>query len=67
MLKHFIKQGWKLNPNEKVVSAITKRIALCDGECPCDNYSEDKHCPCTDYREKDICHCGLYIKEDSTC
>ena len=25
MLKHFIKQGWKLNPNEKVVAAITKK------------------------------------------
>lgn len=32
-----------------------------NGECPCDNKSEDKHCPCSDYQQKDICHCGLYV------
>lgn len=61
-MEYFIKPGWCLNPNKKAVTAITKRIALCDGECPCDNNSEDKRCPCSDYREKNICHCGLYIK-----
>lgn len=66
-MDYFIKPGWQLNPNEKVVAAITKRIAICDGECPCDNHSEDNHCPCTDYKEKDICHCGLYIKKETVC
>lgn len=56
------KQGWVLNPNDKVVNAILKRVEMNDGECPCDNQAEDKHCPCSDYREKDLCHCGLYLK-----
>ena len=66
-MEYFVKEGWQLNPNENVVAAITKRIAICDGECPCDNHSEDKHCPCTDYRENDTCHCGLYIKKETVC
>ena len=56
------KQGWVLNPNDKVVNAILKRVEMNDGECPCDNQAEDKHCPCSDYREKNLCHCGLYLK-----
>lgn len=57
------KEGWKLNPNKKVVEAILKRCKANNGECPCHNDSVDKHCPCSDYREKDICHCTLYVKE----
>ena len=60
------KDGWILNPNEKVVTAITKRIGACDGECPCSNPGEtikDRLCPCKEYRENDTCHCQLYIKE----
>lgn len=65
-MEYFIKEGWKLNPNEKIVNAITKRIGICDGECPCHNPGktrEDRLCPCLEYREKDICHCNLYIRE----
>lgn len=61
----FRKEGWKLNDNDKVVNAIIKRIAMCDGECPCNNGGEtheDRCCPCKDYRENDVCHCGLYVK-----
>lgn len=63
-IKILRKEGWELNPNDKVVNSILRRIVKCDGECPCDNHSEDKHCPCSDYREKDKCHCGLYIKKE---
>ena len=66
-MKILIKKGWQLNPNEKVVNAITKRIKICNGECPCSNPGktvEDKICPCKEYRENDICHCQLYIKKD---
>lgn len=58
----YVKQGWVLNPNPKIVESIVKRINLNNGECPCHNESVDKHCPCTDYRENDNCHCGLYKK-----
>lgn len=58
------KEGWMLNPNDKVVNNILKRIEANNGLCICDNHSEDAHCPCTDYREKDNCHCHLYLKEN---
>lgn len=57
------KEGWDLNPNDKVVNAILKRCELNEGNCPCVNSSEDPKCPCSDYRINDECHCGLYIKK----
>lgn len=62
-MEYFIKEGFQLNPNEKVVQAITKRIAICEGNCPCHNTGYDTKCPCSDYREQDECHCKLYIKK----
>lgn len=63
-IKANIKEGWILNPNEKVVTAIMRGITRCEGECPCANDSEDKYCPCSNYRLKDYCCCKLYIKKD---
>lgn len=63
MIQIYRKEGWKLNPNDKVVNAILKRCEIAGGICPCINNSEDPHCPCTDYRINNVCHCGLYIKE----
>ena len=57
-----IKEGWQLNPNEKVVNAIIKGINRSEGECPCNNSSDDVRCPCSNYRLKDMCCCGLYVK-----
>ena len=57
------KEGWSLNPNDKVVNGILKMSEKNDGECPCHNNSEDKHCPCSDYRLNDCCHCNLYVKD----
>ena len=65
MVNIFVKDGWKLNPNEKVVAAILKRCEKNNGECPCHNNSEDKHCPCSDYRLHDECHCNLYLKDEN--
>jgi ferredoxin-thioredoxin reductase catalytic subunit len=67
-MRILVKKGWKLNPNEKVVKAIIKRINKCDGECPCDNPGEtleDRICPCKEYRENNICHCNLYVYENN--
>ena len=58
-----IREGWVLNPNEKIVNGIIKGINRCNGECPCVNESYDKHCPCSDYRENGECHCRLYLKK----
>lgn len=62
MIQILRKEGWVLNPNDKVVNSILRRCEANNGECPCHNTGEDKKCPCSDYREKDICHCGLYLK-----
>ena len=61
------KEGWKLNPNEKIVNAILKRLQKTEGECPCVNpgiTKEDRMCPCKEYRENDHCCCKLYIPSD---
>lgn len=58
------KEGWMLNPNEKIVKAIINGINRCDGECPCANDGEDSKCPCSNYRLKDYCCCKLYVKEN---
>ena len=58
-----LKNGWIINPNEKIVNGIIKGINRNNGECPCSNDSDDKHCPCSNYRLNDKCCCKLYIKE----
>ena len=63
MIKIYRKEGFDLNPNDKIGNAILKRVENNNGECPCHNNSIDKKCPCSDYRDNDICHCGLYIKK----
>lgn len=58
---------YKLNPNEKVVNAIKKRLEVTKGYCPCmtpedwEKHGEDALCPCKPMREKHECHCTLYI------
>lgn len=65
MIQILRKQGWVLNPNDKIVNGIMKRCEANDGECPCSNPGEtreDRLCPCKLYREEDKCCCGLYLK-----
>lgn len=60
------KEGWKLNPNDKVVNSILKRVEANNEECPCSNPGvthEDRCCPCKEYRENNVCHCTLYVRE----
>lgn len=55
-----------LNPNDKVVAAITKRLIITEGYCPCNQVGVDKEdtlCPCKKYKETDYCCCGLYVKK----
>ena len=56
----------KLNPNERIVNAINKRLGVCEGFCPCITDSIGKveyKCPCVKAKEEQGCCCGLYIKE----
>jgi ferredoxin-thioredoxin reductase catalytic subunit len=69
MIQILRKEGWILNPNDKIVNAVLKRCELNNGECACDNPGEtheDRLCPCKEYREKNICHCTLYVKKNDT-
>ena len=63
MISILRKEGWELNPNDKVVNAILKRCEDNNGHCPCNNNSTDTKCPCSNYRENDYCCCNLYIKK----
>ena len=63
MVEILRREGWVLNPNDRIVNSILKRVEQNNGECPCVNSSEDKHCPCSNYRLKDTCCCGLYMRE----
>ena len=63
MIQILRKNGFILNPNDKVVNALLKMIERNEGKCPClGNTSEDLHCPCSNYRLYDECTCGLYKK-----
>lgn len=64
MIEIYRKPGFILNPNDKIVSNILKRIEKNDGECPCNNPGktrEDRMCPCKHYREDNVCCCTLYV------
>ena len=63
-VKGNLREGWMLNPNEKIVNGIIKGINRCNGDCPCSNDSEENHCPCSNYRTKDKSCCKLYVKQD---
>ena len=63
-VKGNLREGWMLNPNEKIVNGIIKGINRCNGDCPCNNDSQEKHCLCSNYRTKDKCCCKLYVKQD---
>lgn len=64
----FKKEGWRLNPNEKVVNGIVRALEnRTDGHCPChnvDNGTDYDICPCRSFREHDHCCCTLYVREE---
>lgn len=54
-----------LNPNEKAVAAIRKRLEITGGYCPCiSEQNEDTICPCKKFREEQECCCTLYVEEE---
>lgn len=56
------KHNMQLNPNEKVVEAIRKRLVVTGGYCPCiTEQNEDTICPCKKMREEGKCCCTLYV------
>ena len=70
MIEIYRKEGWKLNPNDRVVNAILRRCEKCDGLCPCTHDSENyknkkKKRPCTENKIKNVCECGLYVLDEN--
>ena len=65
MVKIFRKEGWTLNPDDRVVNSILRMVENNDGRCPCHNTSAETECPCSNYRLHDLCECGLYVKINS--
>ena len=64
MLTILRKEGWKLNPSDKIVNSIFKILQKNGGICPCHHSDDgDLHCPCESYRLKD--NCKLYINENT--
>lgn len=63
-MEFYIKEGFILNPNEKVVNGILRGLERNNGECPCANTSKDKRCPCSNYKEHNHCCCKLYVKAE---
>ena len=64
-MEYFIKDGWQLNPNEKVVKSITKMLKRNNNICPCVHPQNDGdlHCPCDSYKLRDKCCLQLYINK----
>ncbi len=65
-MEYTLFEDTQLNPNQKVVDVITKRVLANDGLCPCvqeTTIKEDLICPCKQYREKHYCCCTLYVKK----
>ena len=79
MRKYAEKNGYRLNPNQKIVRALIKALARNYRKygalyCPCRRRTGDPErdkliiCPYA-YHKKEIenygkCHCGLFVKSD---
>lgn len=65
-MEYLLFEDTQLNPNEKFIKAITKRIQMNDDYCPCDQgdtLKSDTKCPCKAYRDNHYCCCTLYVKK----
>lgn len=62
------KDGFLLNPDDKVVNGVIKGLNRNNGKCPCyhgdEIPNEDLMCPCKEYRENGNCRCNLYIPQE---
>lgn len=63
------KEGWVINPDDKIVNNIFRGLEVNKGHCPGNHPERDGHdqCPCHDYLANDVCYCGLYVKENNEC
>ena len=64
MIEILRKEGFILNPSDKIVNTLLGMIERNQGNCPCSgNNSKELKCPCSNYRENNKCICGLYKKK----
>lgn len=56
------KRNMQVTRNHNVYDAVTGRLALNDGYCPCQpSKTQDTICPCKYMRKYNTCRCGLYV------
>lgn len=69
MSKNFIYPATVINPSNKHVQKIVRKLENNDGYCPSVEGASTLRatihmCPCLNYRETGNCKCGLYIPEE---
>ena len=58
-------KGYIINPDRKVVEAITEGLYRKEGHCPCRvNKDDTTLCPCDDFIQNQNCVCKLYVKKE---
>lgn len=65
-IKILRKEGYELNPDDKVVNGIFRMLEKNDGHCPCHHPEREGHdqCPCTEWIKNSRCFCNLYVKKE---
>ena len=68
-IKILRKEGYEVNPDDKIVNNIFRMLSNNDGHCPCSHPEREGHdqCPCTDWIKNSICYCRLYVKKNNEC
>ena len=68
-IKILRKEGYEINPDDKIVNNIFRMLAVNKGHCPCHHPQRDGHdqCPCHDWIANSKCYCGLYVKKNNEC
>ena len=61
-----VKQGWIVNPDNKMFTVAIKGLINNDGNCPSKENSviKCKQCPCISYRVRNLCFCKLYVRNE---
>ena len=68
-IKILRKEGYEINPDDKIVNDIFRMLEKNEGHCPCHHPEREGHdqCPCTDWIKNSKCYCGLYVKKNNEC
>ncbi len=58
-------KGYIINPDRKIVEAVTNGLYKKEGHCPCRVIKDETTlCPCDDSIQNQNCVCKLYVKKE---